>query len=228
MSIAIVNGGAAHTHFETLNTGTSSAINTTGATIIIVHTSRYSGGGSGSLTLSDLVGGNSNIYTALTEQSDAEGSSRIYYCINPTYTGSGHTFTATGTVIAVSVDVAAFNGINPVYESENGTFNHTAAGSLAPGSRTPSISGALIISGFSAETAQNQTLSITASLAITDQAAGAGGLNENGALAWLEQLVAASINPSWSWSGGATREAAATLAVFVPAAADTLFGQACM
>lgn len=205
----------AHTHFETLNTATSSpGVDTTGATIIIIHTARYSGAGAGSIAISDSKG---NSWTALTEQSNAEGSSRIYYCINP-IVGSGHTFTATGITIAVAVQVAAFSGINPAFGAETGALTHTGT-SLATGSLTPSANGALIISGFSAETAQTGTLSVSASLTISDQAAGAGGLNENGALAWFEQSTAGAINPNWTWVGSASREAAATLAVFVPSPA---------
>src|SRR5262249_13122149 len=75
--------------------GTTSAVNTTGANVIAVYVNWLSS--ASEPVLSDSVGGQSNIYVPGALRAEAYLSSRLYRCVNPQHTGSGHSWSLTGT-----------------------------------------------------------------------------------------------------------------------------------
>jgi hypothetical protein len=190
--------------------GTTAAIDTTGADLIVVSVSSYAGGMAPTLT--DSKG---NTYTGLTARLLSNAAHRLFYVLAPTV-GAGHTFTVTGATLYPAIVVDAFAGVAS-YQTESGA-TATSIASLACGSVTPSTNGALVVTGAAGDGAVTDTVS-PAGFTLT-QKTFSGGNNMQGSAAWQVQATAAAINPTWSFSP-AQGSAAVGAAVFVPAAAPS-------
>jgi hypothetical protein len=187
------------------NGTTTSAINTTGANLIVLSVAYFA-------TLSTVSDSKGNPWTPLTERTTGSTAKhRLYYALAPAV-GPGHTFTVSGASIFAGMVVLAFTDtFVPIFESQNGAAGSTGT-SVATGSLTPTTNGSLIISGVSLATVP-QAISVNSALtAVT--VAGAAGTALNGGQGYLVQGTAAAINPTWSWTTSA--ENAVSLAVFRP------------
>ena len=212
MAIALVN----HVSAKSSAGGsiTSSAINNTGATLLVAAMSYYVGSG-GSSAISDSSG---NTWTPLTLRSDNTANLRLqcYYCANPTVSSS-QTFTATSTGSSFpAIAVASFSGVttSTPFDQENGG-GVAASTTHQPGSITPTQSNELIITGI--ECNGSTANSIDSSYTITDSVAPVGGGNVGVALAYLVQGAASASNPTWTMSASDT--AALEIASFKATAA---------
>lgn len=219
MAIALVAG--AHAIAGGLSGGTTAAINTTGANLIVLAV----GSNANAVTISDS---NSNTYTALTPQSDtASGTtvtSLLYYCSSPVV-GAGHTFTIAGTLTSGTLAVAAFSGAasSSPFDVQNGAAGVTTnLGSIQTGSILPSQANELVVSGIAAGVGAATTFSVDSGLTITDQIS--TGSDTPVALAYIIQTAASSINPTWSSSP--SRLAAVIASFKAGAAVDVLMAQA--
>lgn len=187
------------------NPVSTSGIDTTGARLIVVSASTNVVGSAGMLT--DSRG---NTWVSLGS-TITPGSTYLWrwYCINPSV-GSGHTFSVAN--VFTSVRVQAFSG--PATVSYQAQSDATATGtSIAPGSVTPSNSGALVVSGvFYSST--NNSFGVTGGLTITSNQSFASGVNWGGSMAYLVQTTAAAINPTWTLDP--SQGSAAFVAVFLP------------
>lgn len=195
----------------------SAAIDTTGATLIVV-TASAAGIGPQTLSVSDNKG---NTWTALTAQEQTSSNSarvQLYYTI-PTSVGSGHTFTvtATGTGFGgTGVEVEAFSGTaaSSVFDVENqGQVN--ASATIQPGSVAPNNANSVVISADTTD-ANFVVSSVNSSFTITDNN---GATKANTAMAYIIQTSASAVNPTWTNSGSAG--AVATIAVFKAAVGVT-------
>lgn len=209
MAIALV----AHVAAQDKDAVTSSAVDTTGATILVVGLSRYQAGGA--VTITDSKG---NTYTALTAQASSNVAySRIYYCPNPTV-GSGHTFTGTGSESYFTIAAAAFSGVTTTspFDVENGAVSPSsgAAPVISTGSVTPTNAGSLA-AAVVAICDNGTTASVDSSYSISDQMVWVNNTAEGVALAWKE--ISAASNPQFTISGGVT-DSSAVIAVFKPGA----------
>lgn len=186
------------------NGGATSAITTTGATLLVVSVASYQ---SGTLSASDSKG---NSWTALTLQLNVNARQQIFYALNPASVGTGHTFTVSGSGIYPTIFAYAFSGVGS-YQIESGAT--VASGtSLASGSVTPSADGALILVGVGTE-ATPPTGVTPVGFTLVTQVLGAS-VNRPGAAAWQVQTPAAAINPTWAFSANQGQIAAST-AVFL-------------
>ena len=198
MPIALVSNVA-----KTSN-GTSSGIDTTGASLIVVVV--------GSIWVSSAVGGaisdsNSNTWRLLGRSAVNASNCTvcIWYCVNPTV-GAGHTFTVTNQPVGAfpSFCVAAFSGTSTTYvvDSQNPNNFNSSAASIQPGSMTPNAADSLIIAGFASRT--TATIAVDSSFTITDQNPFSAGAAIGSVLAYKIQSGAASAeNPTFSWTGNA-------------------------
>lgn len=185
--------------------GTSAAIDTTGATLLVFNACYYNS----PTGVSDSKG---NTWIPLTQRTGPGGGSGIrhqfYYVLSPTV-GTNHTFTLSGSGIFCSFIIHAYAALG--YESENGA---TGTGtSRATGSVTPTTNGSLIVAGLSLGGAP-QTITIDNGLAVTQTVATTNAVFS--ALGYKTQTTAAAINPTWSWT--TSSEHATSIAVFLPAA----------
>lgn len=186
---------------------TTSAIDTTGASLLVVVVSAYKGGASPT-SLSDSK---SNTWTALTAQIGSTNTrSQIFYVATSTV-GTSHTFKLTGANFGW-IEAMAFSGslASTPFDQQNGGTG-TSTNTSTFNAVTPGQSNELIISGLSC-TSTTGTFSVDSGLTILDQVNNSAGNNLGGAAAYVIQGAAAAITPKWSWS--ATNEFATTVATF--------------
>src|SRR5260370_38961657 len=114
------------------NGGTTTAIDTTGADLLVVLLSYYAG-----TSIASFVDSKGNTWIPLTVQNGTFRSGQLYYCKAPTV-GTGHTITASGASTYTAVCFAAFSGSDQTapFDVRNGSINGANAGS-GPGSITP-------------------------------------------------------------------------------------------
>ena len=205
MAIAhIVSTSAGGTASSTV---TSSAVDTTGANLIVVAVSVF---GTNSVTVSDSK--SNTPYTALTARTQATQSLRMYYFLAPSV-GSGHTFTASGTSIFPTISVSAFSGVatSSALDQESGTTSASGGTTFQPGSITPSQDNCLLVTGVCSS---GNTHSINGSFNATSTNE-AAGQHVGGGIAYKIQTTAGAENPTWTWVTSTGR--AAGMASFKPA-----------
>jgi hypothetical protein len=171
---------------STSGVATTSAINTTGANLIVVWTyGKYNTG-----VPSDSA---HNTWTAVSSVINVASNYylQMFYCYSPTVSSS-HTFTSTGPSYGyASVAVAAFSGVSANPLDQQSQFSEASAASpyqMSPGSITPTQNNELVFLG--ASTVSN-TMTVDASMTLLDAAAGVGAL----LTAYKVQTTAAAINP---------------------------------
>jgi hypothetical protein len=189
--------------------GTTSAIDTTGATGIVLHVASYD---SSAIAVSDAK---SNSYTGLTIHATSSPCSQLFYTVTPTV-GTGHTFTVSGSGIYAAIVVYAFAGVASYGGQENGAL-HSGDGPFAVGSVTPSVNGALIVTGLAGDQPTTDTYPSGFTGGVTLPYG--GGSNFQNSAAYLIQGTAAAVNPSWTWTPSGHPLTAGAVAVFHPAAA---------
>jgi hypothetical protein len=191
---------------------TTSAIDTTGANLLVLALSNYQPG-----PVATISDSKTNTWTPLTTYEQA-GQNRIklYYVAGPTV-GSGHTFTATNaTAQYPSVAVAAFAGAHASpFRAESGQAGDTGdASQRHPGSVASGGATDLFVSGCS-ELGAGITLSVDSGFTVTDFLP--GDSNSIGiALAYKIQTSASAENPGWTPS--AVMYTMCNLAAFTAAA----------
>src|SRR6266853_39277 len=200
-----------HTKGAGTNTFTTPAIDTTGASFLVLVYGYYVNGPAPSISDSK-----SNTWSALTTQSDDTSGIgvEIHYVNNPTV-GTSHTFTATGTGIFSAITVACFSGteVVSVYDGHQNGGVSVSSTSKQPGSVTPVNDNSLLITGYCADNSTT-SVSINSGFIIIEQS----DYGVNGAyssfLGYFVQGPAAAINPTWSWTGSVT--VGAVIASFKP------------
>lgn len=193
----------------------TSAIDTTGANLLIaiVHYRAASGGG----TIADSKG---NSWTGLTPRENSTNAGiRIYYATNSPTVGSGHTLTLTGDF--ATIELLAFSGAHATapFDVENGAAADSSGASIQPGSVAPSEDGSVIVVGLTEGNdpggggpSINSGFSTPVYTVFSSPSRG-------GAASYLIQTTAAAVNPTWTVSG--VLEYATEIAVFKPSGADT-------
>lgn len=184
------------------NTATTSAINTTGATLLVVCSSDYQHA-SNTDTITDSKG---NTWVPIANSVNGNHSCCIWYCATPTV-GTSHTFSGTGGYCSIFVSAWAGSATSGVlgFHSEGNATGTT----VQPGSLTPTNNGSLIITVLSDN--NSTTATISSGLTILDQNISTSF--EGKADAYLIQSTAAAINPTWT-TGSDTL--ACAMAVFNP------------
>lgn len=195
----------------TADGGTTSAINTTGAAVLVAILAWYPGGGTP--TFADSKG---NTWVPLTIRENLQNAAacRVLYVISGAVVGSGHTFTASGTGVYPSIHVIAFSASGVVsFDLQNGAGSNGIVATFQAGAITPSADNALVIAG----TAIGDVQSISSiNGGFTQYSVGTSDGNYvGGGIASLVQGAAASANPTWTYSSDTT--AAAAIASFTEA-----------
>ena len=178
------------------NTVTTTAIDTTGATVIAIVLA----GSLGAFTPSDLSDSASNQAAYLFCPVQNAGLILVFI-INPA-TSASHTFTYTQTFSYPSLAVASFSGAAGGLQTSDGA-NNVASTTVQPGSLTPSGANGLLVTGYTNNLSTGTpTFTIDSSFIKTDQIDG-GATPSTVALAYLIQTSAVSVNPTWTTSTSA-------------------------
>lgn len=219
-NITAATGGSAPALVASASTsgnpgGTTGAINTTGATLLVA----YLGGFGGSPTISDSAGNTWHYLASNTSSgSSGQGNSCIAYAYGIT-TNAAHTFTTAG---GFSQGIVyAFSGTlttAAVYDSSNGTGAlNSPASPLQPGSVTPT-SLDIVITGLASD-AGSQLLTVSS---INDGFTQLQNFNSvGGQVAAYLFNVNSAINPTWTFTvGGSGAYITSAIACFKAAAAN--------
>lgn len=192
------------------NGGTSPAINTTGASLIVLGITA-SNGVTPTPAISDSKG---NTYTLLTNATAASNqNSWLYYCSNPTV-GTGHTFTFNLSGGLDNMVVAAFSGVKTSAATDQINHNQGTGTTLKPGAITPSVDNCLIVTTLSTALV-GSSVSIDLGYTTTDYSALVASNAYGVGLAYLVQGAKAATDPTWTVNTSVTL--AACIASFKPA-----------
>lgn len=185
---------------------TTGTIDTTGAGLLILVTSYFSG--ATGVTISDSKG---NSWTPLTVVTSANSICNVYYSV-PTSVGSGHTATIAGTNIFGTLVFSsfAFGAASPADQQSQNTGTGTSA---AGSSITPSVGGELVITGIASPADSVAISSVNGGFTIIDDTIpGLSGEYIGGGAAYLIQTSAAAAAPTWTL--GSSAEWAVKMASF--------------
>jgi hypothetical protein len=178
---------------HTIGTGTTSGIDTTGADLIVAAVC-----GTPGFNFSDS---NSNTWTEFSPSYSNNGvdtNARFYYSQHPTI-GAGHTFTYSDNVSMVAI--VAFSGSAGLPDQHSGATGAPGS-SLAVGSITPTQAGELVVAFVGNGAVGTSGYLVDSGFTITDSISSIFGVRYGGAFAYKVQTSAATVNPTFSWTGG--------------------------
>jgi len=175
----------ASTHIAGNSGGTTPAIDTTCANLLITVMTTSSSG----VAPTDSRG---NTWTLLPDY----GSPNSYICYStPTSVGSGHTFTISNGFSAMQVTAWSGAASSSPFDVQTGNFSPTA------GPLTPSQNNSLLITGFS--TSGSGIPSVSGGFTISSYDQASAGVYFGSASAYLIQTTAVSATATWSIPTGA-------------------------
>lgn len=212
----IVSGGHAA---DNSGSATSTAVDTTGSTLLVISCSWYSPVGTEAITASDSK---SNTWTGLTAIHQVTMATQIFYVNSATPTvGSGHTFNCAGTTTYPVVGfVAASGGKAAPFDQQSNNWN-SGVTSVTTGSISPTEDNELVIAAMTGD--GSSSLTINGGFTTRSTTNISGGVTMSGGIATLVQTTGATAGPTWSWSG--TSGATAVIASFKTAPAASACGQ---
>lgn len=206
--------------------GCGGSINTTGANLLVAVIA-YHYANSTQPVVTDSAG-NTWIQAGGAQYVQSTRALSIYYCLNPTTSGThnfqmgGSTYgsSSTGIDSADAIYVMAFSGVAS-YDTITGQ-GYSAGTSATPGSQTPGMNGALIITGISGNGGSGTPTGTAVSGYTLDNTVMQGNqVSTNaylalGGAAYLIQSTAAATNPGWSWATATAVSGVCAAAIFYP------------
>jgi hypothetical protein len=204
----------AHTSGGGASSPTSAAIDTSGATLLVVTVNTYGGA---AVTVGDS---RSNAWTrAVTQSNGPDATVSIYYAWQNLALSSAHTVTLSGSGVYAGYTFAAYSGTkttgNPLDATSASVWSGGSTGQTA--AFTPMAAGETIVTSVAPGYPGTTPFSIDTGFSVVDQVAGAGGVNVPNASGYLFQSAAAAVAPLWSWSGSSYTGGAGVIAGFLPA-----------
>ncbi len=209
-------------------TVTSGAINTTGATLLVVSVAIYNTTPTSGMLADGGVGG-TNTWNQLTDNADSfyPLHQRLFYSVSPTKTGASHTVTfnpAAGTVYPC-ISFYAFSGtaLSSVFDAESGanSGSSTVLTTLqATGTVTPAGNGELLVTGLTGNYFGTPTCD--SGFNGTEVSVNSTANNVALATAYQIQTTATGRRPTWTFTAGYPEDL--SVAAFkAPAASAKLF-----
>ena len=207
MAISQVDTGV---YAQSPNGGTTSAFNSTGATLLVASTSTQD---PAIVALSDSKG---NTWSCITSQTEGFLTVQLWWTGGPSLSvGSGHTVTISDPWgNGASAFVTAWKGTETSSTTcEAGTGYHIGGGtSIQPGAITPSKDGTLLITNYGNPSGGTDSVD-SGFTSFGDWGTYTGLLTT----AYLIQGTKATINPTW-WDNAGGNKRAGAMASFKPGA----------
>lgn len=193
--------------------GTSAAIDTTGANLIVWSISHIT---AFNPTYTDSK---SNSWhqpvAAVRDGSNAVQLEWRYNYPGAIVVGSGHTFTISGGGGNTfgSATITAWSGyVGGVFDNPSAGTGNSSSATIQPGSITPSVDGCLVLMGVEVNGGTDGwTGSINGGFTLSDQVGFVSANNFGSMQAYLIQTSAAAANPTFTLAGAATSMAAQSL-----------------
>jgi hypothetical protein len=184
-AVAVATGGA---------DATTSAISTTGATLIVVGIENISNG----VNVTDSASNTWTFGTLFNASSSRKG--QMAYCVNPTTSGT-HTFSllAAGGAFYPVLTVAAFSNTPAgAFVSEATAAETVSAGTTVQvgSSITPANANNLLVTFVGGDAFA--TISVDSGFTTTDTSGKVGGTFQGGGLAYIIQTAATAKQPTWT------------------------------
>jgi hypothetical protein len=195
------------------NGGTTGAIDTTGAKLIVIHIASFA-------AVSGVSDSKGNTWIPKTVRSNVAATrySQQFYALSPTV-GSGHTFTVSGTGTYAVIEVVAYDNV-VAFDAESGAGSNGAVATIQPGSVPPAGNNGLFITGVCSNL--GSIPSIDSGFTLRLSTANGIGNNMEAGVADKQQTTGGAENPTWQlWdinNVGATDECACSMLVLKPAA----------
>ncbi len=188
---------------------TTSAIDTTGATFLVLSLAFYAP--TVTVTISDSK---SNTWTALTRRgAGTDVDILTYVCYSPTV-GSGHTFSLDSSPNGsfATMEVMAFSGITASAVNTSTGASTSSSSTGQPGSITPSVANTLVITAVAFDDNASGAVSINGGYTISDTVPYGTANNFGGSAAYIVLTSASAQNPTWNVTNSAVQVTAAIAA----------------
>lgn len=173
------------------NSGVTTGIDTTGATLLVVGVSYAD-------TTGDVVvtDSKSNSWTAGTKHVTTHVANQLFWTTSAPSVGSAHTFTETLTAGTASITIAAFrNAFIGAVDGQNGANSAgISVTTIQTGTLTPSAPSSLLVASVAYFGGSAAT--IDSGFTVTD--CPTSGSVFGCGLAYLIQTAAAAVNPTWT------------------------------
>lgn len=227
MAIALVGTpqGAIATPGQVASLSTVTGMDITGASLLIVAVHYLFSGTAGNFTVSSTSNPSGNWHSLTAYGASASnGFTQIFYCYGPA-TSSSEIFTITQTANSDywSMNCAAFSGTFSTSDilqagSDVGAVSSGGVASFQPGSVTPSVTGALVITTLTGGGGLGVSFSVDSAMA--NAAPQFNGNGVDGGLAYLIDSTTNPINPTWTLSSS-SESMTASIAIFLPSGLAT-------
>lgn len=188
-------------------TATTSAVDTTGAQLIVAVCLAFAA----DITTGKMSDSLGNTWSAVAGQHLGNGSVRIFFAIASLVTGPSHTFSLASETGGSypTIFVSRWKGLRPGVNNHDGVSGGTAAGTtVQPGTVTPTLDNDLIITGLGDGSITNNK-TIDSGFTRQDQQ-NTSGIGATGAWAYKIQGALAAVNPTWTT--GSSNKAASIVA----------------
>lgn len=202
------------------NGGATSAIDCTGADLIVVG---ITAADNGTVNFTDSE---NNTWTEVLPGGIVSDSGGVYthllYCFAPTVSAS-QTFSSVGSSFYPVIQPLVFSGSagSGTYDQRNSNNGFGGITSLTLGSITPSKSNTMIVAFMGNNNTAQLSTSINNGI-VAEATAAVGFSNQGGYIAYYNQATAGAIDQTFSWTGAGN--AGGIVASFLPAASSGVSG----
>lgn len=190
MAIATVGSPSTLVHASS-GAVTTSAVDTTGANLLVAYVAWASSG-----PIPTLTDTYSNTWTMASDPGNGATSDRgaIFHCLSPTV-GTGHTVGITTGCTLPQIQFQAFSGVS-AHGGDTGSIT------LSPGTLTPAVDGCLFVSNCVWRVSGTPATCSPPTFTVNSGAIVASGSEFGQGSAYYIQPTAASVTPTWGPSGG--------------------------
>ena len=168
--------------------GTTSAVTTTGANLIVCGLWWHTG------SSASFFDSKTNSWTQIGFQSNGFMGTALYYCIGPT-TGSGHTFRTNSNFSGIGMVAVSAGGATPTFDRVIGSNSSTSP--LTTGSLTPVNNSELYVTAIGSFNGALPAMPV----GYTYVGANTTSAAEAGAMGYKIGTTTGAENPSWTTTG---------------------------
>jgi hypothetical protein len=169
---------------------TTTGVNTTGANLLVFPFACYT------LNATTPIDSYGNAWTGLTTYGAGGYWSTIWYCLNPTAVGAGHTITLTGVTTYDAGCLVAYSGVAALDTSTGATS------SGSPGSITPAAAGDLFLTMAANSGISSDYPTPPAGFSLLGHQAFSNGVGDAFGAAELISTGSGAQNPTWVPTSG--------------------------